>query len=785
MIGRTIAHFEMIEKLGEGGMGVVYKARDKHLDRFVAFKVLQPDAVANPDLRRRFVQEAKAASALNHPNIVHIYDIGEADGSLFIAMEYVAGRTLDQLIKGSGITLHQALRGAAQVADALSAAHAAGIVHRDLKPSNIMVTEQGLVKVLDFGLAKLLDREAADDDAETRSIRREPLTEAGMILGTAAYMSPEQVEGKSVDARSDVFSFGAVLYEMVTGKRAFSGASRMAVLSAVMRDEPSPIGQLAPSVPPELDRIVQRCLRKDPIRRAQNMADVKVQLEEIREESASAAKVSAPLPARPTRSIMPWAAAAVLVVLAAGLSLYWWRSGLVQPIDSLAVLPFTNVGADPNTEYLSDGVTESLTNALGQLPNLRVASRDSASRLKDADSRRAASELGVRAVLKGKLRQQGDALNISVELVDGKDDSHIWGEHYDRKLSDLVSIQQEITSDIADKLQRKLSGQDRQQLAKRYSTSSEAYQLYLKGRYQVEKITPEGTAKGIEFFRKAIDADPSFALAYEGLSFAYWMPVDFFTSPGEGMPKAKDAARKALELDDTLPEAHTDMACVYFQYDFDWKAAEKEFKRAIELRPGYAKAHEYYSWYLLTVGRREQGIAESKKAIQLDPLNLETNWMVGQNLYLAHRYDEAVDQLRKTLDMEPNYWIARLFLGLSYEAKGDVPKAIDEFKKARKAEVTSPWPLAELGHAYAISGRKVEAGQALKELLDWSKRSYFPASNIASVYAGLGQRDQALTFLEKGYEDRSVLMTFLPIDPELDSLRSEPRFKELLRKIGL
>jgi serine/threonine protein kinase len=791
MIGRTIAHFEVIEKLGEGGMGVVYKARDKHLERFVALKVLQPEAVTNPGRRQRFVQEAKAASALNHPNIVHVYDIDEADGSLFIAMEYVTGQTLEQKIRSGDLSLPQTLRAAVQIADAVSAAHAAGIVHRDLKPSNIMITEQGLVKVLDFGLAKLLeaDAEVIETD-ETRSVRRAAHTEEGAIIGTASYMSPEQAEGKKLDARSDIFSFGAVLYEMVTGKRAFAGATRMATLSAVMRDEPSAVSQITPAAPLELERIVQRCLRKEPARRSQNMADVKVQLEEIREESATSASMmssrpSAPEPVQPRAKMWPVAAGALVLIALIAAAAYWWNGRSSQAIDSLAVLPFTNIGADPNTEYLSDGVTESLTNALAQLPNLKVASRDSASRLKDTEPKRAASALGVRAILTGKVRQQGDSLAISVELVDGNDNSHIWGEHYDRKLSDLVTVQQDITRDIAEKLQRKLSGQDRQQAAKRYSPNSAAYQLYLQGRYQAEKFTPEGTRKGIEHFNRAVEADPNFALAYEGLSYTYSVADDLFLSPADSMLKAKEFARKALELDDTLPEAHMDMATVYFYYEYDWKAAEKEFRRAIELKPDFAKAHEYYGWLLNTVGRREEALSESRRAVQLDPMSLETGGQVGFNLYQAHQYDEAIGQLRKNLDLEPNHWFSLWILGMSHEAKGEIPAAIAAFKKARSVEPNTPFPISELAHAYAVSGRRNEAEQSLKELTEWSRQGFCPKYYFANVYVGLGDHSQALTLLEKAYEDRSVYMTFLPFDPEMDPLRSEPRFKELLRKLGL
>ncbi len=795
MIGRLISHFEVVARLGEGGMGVVYKARDTSLDRFVALKVLQPYAVADPERRRRFVQEAKSASALNHPNIVHIYEIGEHEGSLFIAMEYVDGYSLNDLILGKEpLALPLILRISVQIADALATAHASGIVHRDLKPSNIMISQTGLAKLVDFGLAKLVEAPAEEEVSqteETRSMRKvAPRTQEGTVIGTAPYMSPEQAEGKKVDARSDIFSFGAVLYETLTGKRAFSGATRMATLTAVMREEPAPVSQSVPDAPVDLVRVIDRCLRKDLGRRAQNMSDVKIQLEEIREGSSSAphsaatvavSQTTAPVVRRP---FLPWMIAAAVLVIA-GIGFYMWRGQSARPIDSLAVLPFLNAANDPNTEYLSDGVTENLTNSLAQLPNLRVAPRMSSLHFKDADPKRAAAELGVRALLTGSVRQQGDALAISVELIDAADNRHIWGQRYDRKTADLAAIQQQITSDVADKLDRKLGGVERQQIAKRYSTNSEAYRQYLEGHYLLEKITPEGISKGLELMRQAIDKDPTFAPAYEGLSYGYWMPVDLFTAPQEGMPKAKVAAAKALELDDTLAEAHLDMGCILFMYDYDWPRAGKELQRALELKPDYARGHELYGWYLISVGRVNEGAEESRKAVQLDPLNAETNWQVGLNLHLAHQDDETIQLLDKGIEMSPNFWPSIMTIGQAYAAKRELPRAIEQFQQARKIEPDAPWPLAELGHAYAVSGKKVEAEKALQELLAWRKRTYITTYHMAQVYLGLGNRDQAMANLEKAYEERSTLITFLPMDPEMDPLRADPRFKDLLKKVGL
>jgi TolB-like protein/Flp pilus assembly protein TadD len=598
-------------------------------------------------------------------------------------------------------------------------------------------------------------------------------------------MSPEQAEGKKLDARSDIFSFGAVLYEMVTGNRAFSGASRMATISAVLRDEPSSVSQAAPEAPSELERIIQRCMRKDPARRAQNIADVKVQLEEIREESASSIKE--PVAASKSAAAAKWIwglVATILVAAGVGASIYLWK-GRSQAIDSVAVLPFSNAGADPGTEYLSDGVTESLTNALSQLPNLKVASRNSASRIKDADAKRAGSELGVRAVLMGRVRQQGDSLAISVELVDSKDNSHIWGERYDRKLSDLTAVQQEITADVAEKLQRNLNGRERTQIAKRYSTNGAAYQLYLRGRYNAERFTKDGFLSGIEYFRQAINSDPNFALAYDGISYAQCMGADLYWSTADGMPKAKDAARKALSLDESLPEPHVELANVLFMYDYDWKGAEKEFRRAIEIKPDYAPAHEWYGWLLVTLGRRDEAIAETMKAVQLDPLSPETSATAAQNFYFSHRYEDAIRLLRKVLEREPDYAWGRFMLGVTLKTTGDLTGAITELQKAHKLEGSLPWGTAELAAANFASGNRAEGERYMRELREFSKNSFVPEYNFGYVHLAKGDKEQALRSIEKAYEDRSVWMTFLPVDPEIDSLQSEPRVKNLIKKLGL
>ena len=480
------------------------------------------------------------------------------------------------------------------------------------------------------------------------------------------------------------------------------------------------------------------------------------------------------------------ALAAVLAVLIVGGRAY--IGGVSDRIDSIAVLPFVNGSGDPNVEYLSDGLTESLINTLSELPHLTVMSRSSVLRYGEGhtDPQTAGRDLKVQAVLTGRVVQHGDDLSISVELLRVENNSHIWGGEFNRKVSEILAIQDVLSRDISDKLRRKITGEEEKRLAKRSTTNPEAYRRYLKGRYFAEKFTKDGVNKGIEYFRQAIDLDPNYALAYDGLAFAYSDGEDdFFLSPRDSIPEATEAAKKALELDDTLSEAHLEMGKVHYWYDYDWNAAKTELRRAIELGPNYAPAHAYYGWYLVSVGRFPEGIEESKRAQELDPLSIQTNSIAAQNFYFAHRYEEAIDLFGKTLEMDPNYWFAHMFLGLSYEASGDLPRAIAECQRARDIETTIPWPRAVLAHAYATSGRKREAEQILKQLKDRSGQSYVPAYNFAEIYIGLGDKEQALASLEKAYADRSMLLTFLKVDPEFDSLRSDRRFKDLLRHIGL
>jgi serine/threonine protein kinase/Tfp pilus assembly protein PilF len=836
MVGTTISHYRILEKLGGGGMGVVYKAEDTKLGRFVALKFLvgrpsadgQGSPLQDAAALERFKREARAASALNHPNICTIHEIDEYEGQPFIAMELLKGETLKQRLVGAGLVpalgrppgsplqMDELLELAIQIADGLDAAHAEGIIHRDIKPANIFVTARGQAKILDFGLAKLTGSAGFQpagvgrggspqaggtpalpgQDTPTASIEPEHLTSPGTALGTVAYMSPEQALGRELDARTDLFSFGVVLYEMATGHQAFSGTTSAAIFDGILHHAPTSPVRLNPECPAELERIINKALEKDRDIRYQHASDMRADLKRLKRDTDSGRSVAAVSDRRAAMGSRHgdllqrrwWLALGIGALVLAGLvgaSLYLY-SGRGKPIDSIAVLPFANASNDPNTEYLSDGLTESLINSLSELPKLRVMSRDSVFRYKgrETDAQTAGRQLGVRAVLTGRVVQRGDNLTISTELVDTRDNSHLWGEQYNRRLADLLSLQEEIARQIAERLRLRLTGEEQKLLAKRATQNPEAYQLYLKGRYFAARATKEDLDKGIGCFRQAIALDPNYALAYDGLSYAYGYADDYYLSPREAMTKAKEAAKKALELDDSLPQAHIELGIVYWLYDWDCAAAEQEFRRGIEFDPNYAPAHEIYGWYLVFMGRIDEGIAEAKRAVDLDPLSPEITFYLAGDLYFTRRYDEAIEEVHKTLDLDPNYWLGHTLLGAVYEQKNRLPDAILEHQKARRLAAENTHSLGELGRAYAMSGNRGEAQKLLAQLEEQWQRTHVGAYDAAIIHAALGDKDHAFTWLERAYEDRTFYMSGLKLDPAMDPLRSDPRFQSFLRRMN-
>jgi len=817
--GTRLGRYEIRTQIGAGGMGEVYLAHDSQLDRTIALKILHSEIASDTQRMRRFIQEAKAASSLNHPNILTIYEIGKADSIDFIATEFIDGETLRARMSTARIKLTEAFDVAIQVAGALSAAHAAGIVHRDVKPENIMVRHDGYVKVLDFGLAKLTEHRSGDSEATTMVN-----TDDGVVMGTVAYMSPEQARGVAVDARTDIWSLGVVLYEMVAGCAPFAAATPTDAIISIAEREPAPLARHVAEVPLQLERIVKKALAKDREERYQTVKDLALDLKNLRRELDIESELERTVPpelrggvsqtsgrrvavdtanqpvAVPTASAAsvtdaikrhkPGFAILVLVLVAAAISYFgYFRRNTTSPareaITSIAVMPFVNASNNPDAEYLSDGISESLINSLSQLPQLKVIARSSSFKFKGKTTEpgEVAKALGVRAIVTGRVIQLGDQLQISAELVDTADGTQVWGEQYNRKANDLLAIQSEISREIAERLRLKLTNTEQQQLARRETTNPEAYELVLKGRFFSNKGGVAGRAKAIEYFSQAAAVDQNYGLAYAELAVAYNTVLTSATvDPKVIKPKAQAALEKALQLDETIPEVHLAVAILKFN-NWEWAAAESEYKRAIQLNPSFSRAHSQYANYLVSMGRYEQAIAEARRGRELDPFATGRNWRLGAVLVWARRFDEAIEQLKKTLELDSNFAGAHTWLGYAYAAKGQHEQAIAEYKEAMKLDGDSTSTKIYLGYSLTMLGKKNEGLAILKEMQ--TTKDYVSQAELAILFAGLGDKEQAFAALERAYAAHDFQLQYLKVESHYDSLRSDPRFADLLRRVGL
>jgi serine/threonine protein kinase/tetratricopeptide (TPR) repeat protein len=804
MIGLTVSHYRILEKLGGGGMGVVYKAEDLRLGRFVSLKFLPEDLSREPLAIERFQREARAASSLNHPHICTIYDVDQYEGQSFIVMEFLEGQTLKHRILGKPIELERVPEYGHQMADALEAAHAKAIIHRDIKPANIFLTDRGQVKLLDFGLAKLLPERRSSNRAKAtaanfgNTTQDAHLTSDGVALGTVAYMSPEQVRGQELDERTDLFSLGLVLYEMSTGLRAFSGNTSGVIFDAILNRAPTPPGRLNPAIPIQLEQIIAKALEKDRELRYRSASDMRADLQRLKRDTDSASAMLLATGQSPRQLLrrhwphLVWGGVLAVVLLLFGLNVGNIRDrvfgGASQSrIESIAVLPFANLSNDPKTEYLSDGITESLINSLSQLPNLAVMSRNTVFRYKgqQSDLQKVGRELHVRAILTGRLIQSGDELMISVSLEDVENSRQIWGEQYNRKLSNLVSVQQEIAGDIYGRLRPRLAGEEKKILAKRPTENVEAYQLYLQGLYYWNKWTQADFKRAADFFTQAAQKDPRYALSYAGLADTYSLLGDAgYLPPSEAWPKAKAAAMQALDIDDTLPEAHTSLGLVKEHFEWDWTGAEREFRRAIELNPNSATAHHWYGDYLSNMGRSDEGLRETKKAQELDPLSLIINTTLAKQLYLAGKNDQAVEQLRKVLDIDAKFAPARPLLEEVYAGMGKQKEAVAEREKILSLS-GSPELAASIEEDFSKGGYKGVLQSWMDGLTEISKYGYISPYSIAQAYMRMGEKEKTFSWLEKAYEEHDSGLVSLAVEPMFGPIRSDPRFKDLLQRMKL
>jgi TolB-like protein/Flp pilus assembly protein TadD len=795
LTGQTIGRYCILSLLGAGGMGRVYLAEDTALSRRVALKLLPEHFTNDKNQVQRFRQEALAASALNHPNIVTVYEVGVWRGRDFIATEFVEGVTLRTRMRGRGLPLAAAIDIALQVTGALTAAHAAGIVHRDIKPENIMVRPDGLVKVLDFGIAKYAG------PRRDRNSESWVKTATGVVIGTTAYMSPEQARGQEVDARADIWSLGVILYEMVARRLPFQGKTPTDRVAAILEREPEPLGKRR-GIPNELEEIINRALVKDKKLRCARAADFAEDLRRLRPALGEERPFRFALPASshgllPSRWARSVALAALLLIIVASAAALYFRFGaggkkqfdsrqLGASIDSIAVLPFNSLGSGGEDEFLNLGMADALITKLSNLRQIVVRPTSAVRKYAGAeqDPVAAGRELKVTSVLEGSIQRLGERIRVTVQLVSVEDGSPLWAEKFDEKLADIFALQDSISQRIAERLALKLTGEDMQRLTKRYTRNAEAYQLYLRGVFYREKLSEDALKKAVHYFEQATVADPNYALAYAGLASAY-EPLSFFgyLPISEARPKISAAVTKALELDDALAEAHNESGVFKLYYEWDWAGGESAFRRALELNPNYALAHHMYANLLKGEGRFDEAIAERKRALEVDPLSLRTNALLGDNYYVAGRYDEAIEQYRKTSELDPDFFL--IDLGSVYERKGMNDEAVAEYLKKEVRSGMRAGEVAALKEAYAASGMRGYWQKRLDLMKEESKQRRVPALTLAELYARIDEKDQAFEWLDKAYEAHELALIFLKVNPIYEGLRSDLRYQDLVRRVGL